>query len=428
MRSAPRAGRAFSPLDEELDLGREQLTPWLVEASVQLGTWVPFEQVPRLLAFFTQVTIDRDTARRLTEAAGRALEAVEAADADMWEQGLLDDGPPGPAVAQVSADGAPIPLVGGEWAEVKTVVIGSVTRRTTRTGEVVARATELSYFSRLADHLTFRRLAGPELQRRGLETAGLVVGVMDGSDWLQGFLDYHCPEAVRILDFPHAVEHLTTAAQASLGAGTTALTEWLARQSHALKHDSPAPVLAALAALPVEAAADPRAAIERRDETVAYLTKRLAQIQYPAFRAARYPIGSGSVESANKRVVEARLKGSGMRWARPNVNPLLALRAAACSDRWPTAYPRLRAEQRAAAARLRQQRCARRCAAGPPPPDPVPTPSAAPVPAATAALPSPTPLPPDLAPPRPKLVVNGRPTANHPWRRSSPFRHSPAKS
>lgn len=420
-------GRAFSPLDEELELGREQLSPWLVEASVRLGTWVPFEQVPRLLAFFTQVTIDRDTARRLTEAAGRALETVEAADAECWEQGLTDDGPPGPAVAQVSADGAHIPLGKGEWAEVKTVAVGSVTTRTTSAGETVARAAELSYFSRLTDHLTFRRLAGPELQRRGLETAGLVVGVMDGSDWLQGFLDYHCPEAVRILDFPHAVEHLTTAAQASLGAGTAALTEWLARQSHILKHDGPGPVLAALAALPVEAAADPRAAIERRDETVAYLTKRLPQIQYPAFRAARYPIGSGSVESANKLVVEARLKGSGMRWARPNVNPLLALRGAACSDRWEAAYPRLRAEQRVQSTQLRRQRCRRRPAAVPAPPDPVPPPVAAPVPAATAvpaSLPSPTPA----SPPRPKLVVNGRPTADHPWRRSSPFRHSPATS
>ena len=27
---------------------------------------------------------------------------------------------------------------------------------------------------------------------------------MDGAEWLQGFIDYHCPQAVLILDFPHA--------------------------------------------------------------------------------------------------------------------------------------------------------------------------------------------------------------------------------
>ena len=40
------------------------------------------------------------------------------------------------------------------------------------------------------------------------------------------------------------------------------------------------------------------------------------------------------MESANKVVVEARLKGAGMRWARQNVNPMLVLRNAVCNRRW----------------------------------------------------------------------------------------------
>ena len=49
---------------------------------------------------------------------------------------------------------------------------------------------------------------------------------------------------------------------------------------------------------------------------------------------AGWPIGSGSVESANKLVVEARLKGAGMRWGRHNVNPMLVLRNAVCNREW----------------------------------------------------------------------------------------------
>ena len=37
---------------------------------------------------------------------------------------------------------------------------------------------------------------------------------------------------------------------------------------------------------------------------------------------------------ANKNVVEARLKGTGMHWQRTHVNPMLALRNAICNDRW----------------------------------------------------------------------------------------------
>src|SRR5579872_4968225 len=57
-------------------------------------------------------------------------------------------------------------------------------------------------------------------------------------------------------------------------------------------------------------------------------------MQYPTFQAAGWPIGSGSVESANKLVVEARLKGAGMRWDRQNVNPMLVLRNAVCNREW----------------------------------------------------------------------------------------------
>ena len=70
-----------------------------------------------------------------------------------------------------------------------------------------------------------------------------------------------------------------------------------------------------------------------------YLEKRREQIRYAEFQAMGYPIGSGAVESANKLVVEARLKGSGMHWARDDVNPMVALRNIVCSDRWEEAWP-----------------------------------------------------------------------------------------
>src|ERR1700694_698137 len=57
-------------------------------------------------------------------------------------------------------------------------------------------------------------------------------------------------------------------------------------------------------------------------------------MQYPQFQCDGWPIGSGMVESANKNVVEARLKGTGMHWEHNHVNPMLALRTAVCNDRW----------------------------------------------------------------------------------------------
>lgn len=403
-------GPGIFPLDEELELLPGALTPRLVESAVRLGTEIAsFARAAAVLAFFTGVKVDAATVRRWTETAGAVLVEAETAELERLERDLPAS-PPGPALLQGSVDGAHVPLVGGEWAEVKTLAVGAVETGRSTDGEPVVRTRELSYFSRLADHETFRRQAWPELHRRGLETAEQVIWLADGSEWCQGFGLYHREAAVFILDFSHAAAHLARAAQATYGAQTLPGTDWLRRQCHKLKHGNPATVLAALLTLPTAGAPDPAGAAETARATFEYLAKRWEQIQYADFLARGFPIGSGSVESANKLVIEARLKGSGMHWAREHVSPLVALRAVLCSGRWAAVWPTLEAGLRARRRNAQAQRCARRVAAR----------SACP---AAAALPTPAPpvltAPAPARPPtRPKKVVNGRPTADHPWRRS----------
>jgi hypothetical protein len=57
-------------------------------------------------------------------------------------------------------------------------------------------------------------------------------------------------------------------------------------------------------------------------------------MDYPAFHAQQWPIGSGMVKTVNKLVVEEHLKESGMHWAEAHVDPILARRNAICSYRW----------------------------------------------------------------------------------------------
>jgi hypothetical protein len=370
---------------------------------VRLGTRMPFEQVPTELRFFTEVTVGEETARRLTQAAGAALLEVETAE---WERLVQECPPPpqGPAVQQLSVDGVMVPLVHGEWAEVKTLAIGVVGTRRDREGQEVACAREVSYCSRLADADQFIALARLETYRRGTGQAGVVGAVADGAPWIQRVWDWHCPKAVRILDFPHAAEHLSTGAQAVLGAGTAAVSEWLGQQLHDLKHGDPDGVLAALRMLRTQAA-EPTAQ-EVCSEVLGYLEARRAQLAYAAFQAQGYPIGSGMVESANKLVVEARLKGAGMHWARRNVNPMVALRAMACSDRWAATWPQIWARlRRQRAARRRARRLARQPSIPAEPAVRRPTPAVKPTPMARME--------------RKGLVKDGRPTADHPFKKQS---------
>jgi hypothetical protein len=381
------------------------LTPSLQEDLVQLGVWMPFGKAAQQFRRFRQTDVSRPTAERVTEAAGAAYVAWQTAEVAHIERELPAP-PAGPAQLFMSVDGAHIPLVGGDWAEVKTLVLGVVQPPKIVKGETVIGTTEHSYFSRLTDSDTFQRLALVETQRRGVETAGQVGFVTDGSEWLQKFADHHRADAVRILDFPHAGEHIAAVGQASLGEGSREAQSWLKTQLHELKHTGPGQVVAEVQRL---VAAQPESADAATH--LAYLEKRTAHMQYPTFLAAGWPIGDGAVESGNKLVVEARLKGSGMHWARPHVDPMLALRNIVCSDRWDEAWPQIvstlrqQVQQRHSEQR-QQRRTAHRSATIQPT---VPLPSA-PLPPPPAPKPS---APPVQAPPDQPW----RPPANHPWRR-----------
>jgi len=120
----------------------------------------------------------------------------------------------------------------------------------------------------------------------------------------------------------HAAEFVNEIGQAVRAAGGRLPAKWLDGVLHRLKHQGPQRVLTHLAWL---AARYPSAGIQ---EKLAYLQKRETHMQYPTYQQAGWPIGSGSVESANKVVVEARL------WDRQNVNPMLVLRNAVCNRQW----------------------------------------------------------------------------------------------
>jgi hypothetical protein len=97
-------------------------------------------------------------------------------------------------------------------------------------------------------------------------------------------------------------------------------------------------------------------AVTTVQESLGYLAKRRAMLTHTRCDARGYSIGSGSVESSNKLVVERRMKRAGMHWARRCVYPVVALRAPACSDRWQEAWPQMAQYVRHQTQQKRQQR------------------------------------------------------------------------
>jgi hypothetical protein len=289
---------------------------------------LPFAQASKQLFALLDIQVSPSTVRQQTQQAGRASLAVQNEQARPLA-GCPEETPAERMV--MSADGAFVPLIGGQWGEVKLLAIGQVEVHEPGGADAMptVNTTHLSYFARLTDVTTFSEQASAEIRRRGLDRAKEVCAVQDGAEWLVGLTHSHRHDALRILDFAHAAGHIAAIEDVMLAVGRTLPTSWRESLFHRLKYEGPEPVVNEVEHLYQDAGKP-----EAMGEHVRYLRKRIASMQYPAFQKAGWPIGSGMVESGNKLVMQARLKGAGMHWKPEQVNPMLALRMNVCNERW----------------------------------------------------------------------------------------------
>lgn len=290
------------------------------ESMVRMGTWMPFEAAARELAFHRGMTLDAETVRRNTERAGKLY---------MPEQERVKEHPQGAAPERqaLSMDGSFVALNTKEWVEAKMLTVSTVHKD----GECA----NVSYFARTAPYTEFSKQMRGEVARRGVRHSAEVCAIADGADWIQTVVGDHRPDAIRILDFYHSAEHLASIGHTVFDPDKAAFDGWFHRQRRELRDGSPDSVLNELYRL-IQTFPEHAKLI---GEHLEYFAKRRSQIDYSFFSQSGWPIGSGSGEAAHKIVVQARMKQAGMRWAFPNVNPMLALRALACNDRWDQAWP-----------------------------------------------------------------------------------------
>lgn len=172
---------------------------------------------------------------------------------------------------------------------------------------------------------------GPRLRAeallRGMAQAKTVVFLGDGAVWVWKLARLNFPDAVCILDYYHACEHLNLLSAALYGEGSPLAKRRYRQWRRALLKDRIAEVIAqAQAELPSRAAAR-KLAIKQ----IAYFQRNRLRMQYQTFRLAGYFIGSGVTEAGCKVVVGQRFKQSGMLWSCQGAGHLLTVRCALLS-------------------------------------------------------------------------------------------------
>jgi hypothetical protein len=201
-----------------------------------------------------------------------------------------------------------------------------------------ARATRQSYVAEVGTmERAGARLAG-EAWRRGIGSDEVVVCLGDGapSNWTQ--FDEHFPNRVEVLDWYHAMEHLWSAGNGIFGQGTPDAVGWVKKWEGELWEGRVEAVIVALHREGKREGVGGEAAREQ----IHYFETNRERMRYVEYRAKGYPIGSGTVESACKRLIGARLKGAGMCWGKPGAQGVLTLRAELLSDRWEQSWSKTR--------------------------------------------------------------------------------------
>jgi hypothetical protein len=218
------------------------------------------------------------------------------------------------------------------WREPKVLVIFAFDEQ----GKMMKRRQPLIDGTLLGpDHLA--ELVAWHLHRLGAGKAEVVVFLSDGATWIWDRLDWIVARAglapsrtARVLDWCHAVEHISRALTLLKLKHSERISMFLEMRT-LLKQSRYAEVVAEL-----ERLAAGRSKKHKVWTEIRYLKKHgeAGHLQYRTFKRRGLPFGSGAVESTIRRVVNLRLKSNAMYWLEENAEALFTIRAALLSDRW----------------------------------------------------------------------------------------------
>jgi hypothetical protein len=320
------------PVDAALGFSARRLTLGAEEIATLAGTVGSFAEAATIfLPKLSGLRLSESTVERTTEDAGQRLGELWADEHTLspttdwrWNRDAK-----GHTVAYVSIDATGVGIQGPKAAHAdgRMVWVGKIFNP--RVAATEANPKPNSPSARYQAGMMSLEELGARMRRQaaqvGMDRAEQWVALTDGGNGLDAFMEVHFPNAVRILDFYHAAEHLGDLAKAYLGSPSKAAEELTETWSHQMKHEGGAAVLATLETLNL----DGRSAAAREEHRLVsgYVRTNLHRMDYPRYRREGWQIGSGHIEAACKTVVNQRLKQSGMRWGCDGADAVCHLRA-----------------------------------------------------------------------------------------------------
>lgn len=181
------------------------------------------------------------------------------------------------------------------------------------------------YVAHLGNSKDFTKIMDDLIESYGSLNSRLIF-ISDGATWIKNWIEDAFPQAIAILDYYHACEHLH-AFTSNYFTDKKAEQAWVKKQKELLLQSGVSEVITNIKKL----AGDNKEA----QNLIAYYEGNKERMDYKRYQQMGCGIiGSGAIESAHRTVVQKRMKQSGQRWTVRGAQNMLNLRVTRKNLQW----------------------------------------------------------------------------------------------
>ncbi len=302
---------------------RFEISGFMQETMCFLGQQLVFEQASEMLSIMKGTDVNPKQIERVCHHYGGVLEEEiqrDIKEGKIKEYGLAEK----EQTHYVMTDGAMFLTREQGWKEIKMARIFK-----SENNVQINNDRKIIAESKYVAHLGSNKEFFPKLEYY-IDHLRTLVFIGDGARWIWNWADDFYSEAVQILDYYHAAEHLHEFAECYFN-DSGQKQKWLDKQKGLLMDDKVGHVIKNIQCL--EKGKDKNAE-RKRNGLIGYYQRNRKRMMYKTFIDNGYLIGSGAIESAHRHVLQQRLKLSGQRWTMDGLQQVTNLRTIYKSKDW----------------------------------------------------------------------------------------------
>lgn len=294
-----------------------QISPRMQELMIYAGQLDSYEKSNEVIQEFTGVEVSAAQVYRVTDLYG--AEIGKTVNEQRTLTSLKKE-----EVLYAQADGSMLLTRQEGWKEVK---VGRFFKSSDciHAGSKAGWISNSQYVAHLGNSKDFTKIMDELIESYG-SLGNRLIFISDGATWIKNWITDAFPQAVSILDYYHACEHLHLFTN-NFFTDKKEEQAWVKKQKELLLQSEVSTVIENIQ----ELAGNNKEA----QNLIAYYQSNKERMDYKRYQQIGCGIiGSGAIESAHRTVVQKRMKQSGQRWSVQGAQNMLNLRVTRKNLQW----------------------------------------------------------------------------------------------